>query len=182
MASGAPPSPRQSGSTTAPLSKATARALSSSSKAHPQSGASSSHRGSLFLIGQLPSTSAVTAATARMDGGHMSPSSSSNCSVQSPPMATRRRRSSGDRQEMTTPVNHGLSSASSPSPLLSTRARKKFMLVDPVAKAQSRSARKLNDSLVYLDGPQIYTCAQCRTHLTTHDEIISKSFHGRHGE
>jgi hypothetical protein len=55
-------------------------------------------------------------------------------------------------------------------------------LLDSVAKAQSRSARKLNDSLVYLDGPQIYTCAQCRTHLTSHDEIISKSFHGRHGK
>lgn len=50
-----------------------------------------------------------------------------------------------------------------------------------MAKAQSRSARKLNDSMVYLDGPQIYACAQCRTHLTSHDEIISKSFHGRHG-
>lgn len=51
-----------------------------------------------------------------------------------------------------------------------------------IAKAQSHSARRLNDSLVYLDGPQVYTCAQCRTHLTTHDEIISKSFHGRHGK
>lgn len=50
-----------------------------------------------------------------------------------------------------------------------------------LSKAQSRSARRLNDSLVYLDGPQIYTCGQCRTHLTSHDEIISKSFHGRHG-
>ena len=54
--------------------------------------------------------------------------------------------------------------------------------LDSVARAQSRSARKLNDSLVYLDGPQIYTCAQCRTHLTSHDDIISKSFHGRHGK
>ncbi len=53
---------------------------------------------------------------------------------------------------------------------------------DALAKAQSRIARKLNDSMVYIDGPQIYTCAQCRTHLTSHDEIISKSFHGRHGE
>eukprot|EP00934_Nitzschia_sp_Nitz4_P001431 Nitzschia sp. Nitz4//scaffold21_size171442//38787//39751//NITZ4_002151-RA/size171442-augustus-gene-0.87-mRNA-1//-1//CDS//3329542381//1431//frame0 len=50
-----------------------------------------------------------------------------------------------------------------------------------IAKAQSRRALKLNDSMVYLDGPQIYSCAQCRTHLTSHDEIISKSFHGRHG-
>ena len=29
-----------------------------------------------------------------------------------------------------------------------------------LSKAQSRSARRLNDSLVYLDGPQIYTCGQ----------------------
>jgi hypothetical protein len=50
------------------------------------------------------------------------------------------------------------------------------------AKAQSTSARRLNDSMVYLDGPQVYTCAQCRTHLTSHDEIISKSFHGKHGK
>lgn len=35
--------------------------------------------------------------------------------------------------------------------------------------------------MVYLDGPRIYTCGECRTHLTSHDEIISKSFHGRHG-
>jgi hypothetical protein len=54
--------------------------------------------------------------------------------------------------------------------------------MNATAKAQSRSARKLNDSMVYLDGPQIYTCAQCRTHLTSHDEIISKSFHGRRGK
>jgi hypothetical protein len=51
-----------------------------------------------------------------------------------------------------------------------------------LAKAQARSARKLNDSLVYLDGPQVYACAECRTHLSSHDEIISKSFHGRHGK
>lgn len=37
------------------------------------------------------------------------------------------------------------------------------------------------ESMIYLEGPQIYTCAQCRTHLTSHDDIISKSFHGRHG-
>jgi len=52
---------------------------------------------------------------------------------------------------------------------------------EALAKAKSRSARKVNDTMVYLDGPQIYACAQCRTHLTSHDEIISKSFHGRHG-
>ena len=43
-------------------------------------------------------------------------------------------------------------------------------------------AREENDAMVYLDGPRIYTCGQCRTHLTSHDEIISKSFHGRNGE
>lgn len=44
-----------------------------------------------------------------------------------------------------------------------------------------KKGRKENDEMVYLDGPRIYTCAECRTHLTSHDEIISKSFHGRHG-
>eukprot|EP00735_Rhodelphis_limneticus_P007263 TRINITY_DN19775_c0_g1::TRINITY_DN19775_c0_g1_i1::g.11293::m.11293 TRINITY_DN19775_c0_g1::TRINITY_DN19775_c0_g1_i1::g.11293 ORF type:complete len:114 (-),score=4.66,sp/Q9W2X7/YPL1_DROME/62.83/1e-46,Yippee-Mis18/PF03226.9/8.3e-21,HNH_5/PF14279.1/1.9e+02,HNH_5/PF14279.1/0.48 TRINITY_DN19775_c0_g1_i1:59-400(-) len=33
----------------------------------------------------------------------------------------------------------------------------------------------------YLDGPRIYSCSTCRTHLAQHDEIISKSFQGRHG-
>lgn len=49
-------------------------------------------------------------------------------------------------------------------------------------KELGKSARKENDSMVYLDGPRIYTCGECRTHLTSHDEIISKSFHGRHGK
>jgi hypothetical protein len=50
------------------------------------------------------------------------------------------------------------------------------------AKALSRRALMENDALVYLDGPMVYTCGQCRTHLTSHDDIISKSFHGRRGE
>ncbi len=45
-----------------------------------------------------------------------------------------------------------------------------------------KNARRENDAMVYLDGPRIYTCGECRTHLTSHDEIISKSFHGRHGK
>ena len=45
-----------------------------------------------------------------------------------------------------------------------------------------KTARKQNNAMVYLDGPRIYTCGECRTHLTSHDEIISKSFHGRHGK
>lgn len=55
------------------------------------------------------------------------------------------------------------------------------LLQDTLAKARSRDAQRVNDSMVYLDGPQVYTCAQCRTHFTSHDDIISKSFHGRHG-
>ncbi|KAL7518747.1 hypothetical protein ACHAWX_003556 [Stephanocyclus meneghinianus] len=47
--------------------------------------------------------------------------------------------------------------------------------------ALSKKAQIENDSMVYLDGPQVYTCGQCRTHLTSHDDIISKSFHGRKG-
>lgn len=50
-----------------------------------------------------------------------------------------------------------------------------------LAKVQSRCAQHTNDAMVYLEGPQVYSCGQCRTHLTSHDEIISKSFHGRHG-
>jgi len=33
----------------------------------------------------------------------------------------------------------------------------------------------------YLDGPRIYSCVSCRTHLACYDEIISKSFHGHGG-
>lgn len=65
------------------------------------------------------------------------------------------------------------------------RSRQKKSLTDAsvaLAKQKAKSAQKVNDSMVYLDGPQVYTCAQCRTHLTSHDDIISKSFHGRHGE
>jgi hypothetical protein len=52
---------------------------------------------------------------------------------------------------------------------------------DITNRALSKKAQVENDAMVYLDGPQIYTCGQCRTHLTSHDDIISKSFHGRHG-
>jgi len=55
------------------------------------------------------------------------------------------------------------------------------ILNDSLTKARARDAQRVNDSMVYLDGAQVYSCAQCRTHLTSHDDIISKSFHGRHG-
>ena len=94
-------------------------------------------------------------------------------------LVTRRRRSSGSNQR--TPLASG--NPTDPEQILSSSPLSpRGSLLDSVTRAQSRSARKLNDSLVYLDGPQIYTCANCRTHLTSHDEIISKSFHGRHGK
>jgi Yippee zinc-binding/DNA-binding /Mis18, centromere assembly len=34
----------------------------------------------------------------------------------------------------------------------------------------------------YLEGPQIFCCLDCKTQLSTHDQIISKSFHGRGGK
>lgn len=33
----------------------------------------------------------------------------------------------------------------------------------------------------YLDGPRIYSCSTCRSHVADHDDIISKAFQGRHG-
>ncbi|CAI5518750.1 unnamed protein product [Closterium sp. Naga37s-1] len=33
----------------------------------------------------------------------------------------------------------------------------------------------------YLQGARIYSCSNCRSHAADHDEIISKSFQGRHG-
>ncbi|KAG7357234.1 Yippee zinc-binding/DNA-binding /Mis18, centromere assembly family protein [Nitzschia inconspicua] len=92
----------------------------------------------------------------------------------------RRCRSSGEHHRPSSMHGKGnLQISTSPGRRSSQKSGRS--LRDSAAQAQSRSARKLNDSMVYLDGPQIYACAQCRTHLTNHDEIISKSFHGRHG-
>ena len=60
--------------------------------------------------------------------------------------------------------------------------RKQQLAQDMHNRALSRKALQENDALVYLDGPQVYTCGNCRSHLTSHDDIISKSFHGRHGK
>jgi hypothetical protein len=57
----------------------------------------------------------------------------------------------------------------------------KRVLSSAVARKQSRDARRINDEMVYLEGPVIYCCGECGTHLTTHGDIVSKSFHGRHG-
>eukprot|EP00270_Netrium_digitus_P020351 TRINITY_DN836_c0_g1_i1.p1 TRINITY_DN836_c0_g1~~TRINITY_DN836_c0_g1_i1.p1 ORF type:complete len:112 (-),score=23.77 TRINITY_DN836_c0_g1_i1:759-1094(-) len=33
----------------------------------------------------------------------------------------------------------------------------------------------------FLSGTKIYSCSNCRSHAADHDEIVSKSFQGRHG-
>lgn len=87
-----------------------------------------------------------------------------------PPTVSLRSQSSSDSGRASLPP----ASPQSPS-------GRRVLLLDTSAKAKSREAQRVNDSMVYLDGPQVYTCAQCRTHLTSHDDIVSKSFHGRHG-
>ncbi|XP_047340575.1 protein yippee-like At4g27745 [Impatiens glandulifera] len=32
-----------------------------------------------------------------------------------------------------------------------------------------------------LIGPRLYSCCNCRNHVSLHDDIISKSFQGKHG-
>ena len=34
----------------------------------------------------------------------------------------------------------------------------------------------------YLEVPQIYACSSCGTHVTSNDQVISKSFNGKHGK
>lgn len=150
-----PPRSTSTSSGTTTHSSFSGQGFAGSSYVSPSPGSSSaSSRGNAsLLIGQASSSLVYRHPTA--------PRSSS--------LVTRRRRSSGSSEHQ----HNFPTSPSSSSP--------RGSLIDSVAREQSRSARKLNDSMVYLDGPQIYTCAQCRTHLTSHDEIISKSFHGRHG-
>ncbi|KAG6753632.1 hypothetical protein NC651_028070 [Populus alba x Populus x berolinensis] len=32
-----------------------------------------------------------------------------------------------------------------------------------------------------LVGPRLYSCCNCRNHVSLHDDVISKAFQGRHG-
>ena len=82
---------------------------------------------------------------------------------------------SGNSFQVTMPTLPVASTAGKPS------KTPKRLLSSSAARAKSQSARRLNDSLVYLDGPGIYCCGECGTHLTSRDDIISKSFHGHHG-
>jgi len=35
---------------------------------------------------------------------------------------------------------------------------------------------------IYLNSHRIYGCGQCKTHLSNHDDIISRNFRGQHGK
>ncbi|KAH0607065.1 uncharacterized protein H6S33_003053 [Morchella sextelata] len=35
---------------------------------------------------------------------------------------------------------------------------------------------------VYLNSSRIYGCKDCKTHLSNHDDIISRNFRGQHGK
>ncbi|KAJ6748737.1 PROTEIN YIPPEE-LIKE [Salix purpurea] len=32
-----------------------------------------------------------------------------------------------------------------------------------------------------LVGPRLYSCCNCRNHVSLHDDVVSKAFQGRHG-
>jgi len=35
---------------------------------------------------------------------------------------------------------------------------------------------------IYLNSSKIYGCSNCKTHLSNHDDIISRNFRGQHGK
>lgn len=126
----------------------------------------------LQLIFRSPSGSSPLSSPRPME--HSSPLASSPGVLLLPPVSPRRRRSSSVTES-------SMDSHFSSPPQKSASGLPTRQAIRPEARARSRDAQKVNDSMVYLDGPQVYACAQCRTHLTSHDDIISKSFHGRHG-
>jgi Yippee zinc-binding/DNA-binding /Mis18, centromere assembly len=133
-------------------------------------------RGYLLLAPSVPSIPETLKVKATPIKGQLSPKPS-------PPSKRRVRANSLNIQ------NHvnGMEGSRSPGsgratlPASSPRPSRRTLLHDSLSRAKARDAQRINDAMVYLDGPQVYTCAQCRTHLTSHDDIISKSFHGRHG-
>lgn len=120
-----------------------------------------------------PNEVASTPVTDTTPSSSDTPSSSSSTSMGSPPAATLE----------PVPANHlsplQLYSLVTPS----TDIGRQLLLNDMQAKAMTRTAQQQNDSMVYLEGRGhiVYSCAHCRTHLTSHEDILSKSFHGRHG-
>ena len=93
------------------------------------------------------------------------------------PSSRSRSRSRDDESNISTPPTSPVMNRGHSCRKVSAKAR----VLEMNSKSRTKSAQKENDSMIYLDGPQIYTCNQCRTHFTSHDDIISKSFHGRHG-
>ena len=136
---------------------------------------------SSFLSGQLSSSSLNQ--RAQTSSGQTSPSSMHiNSNNNNPPLSPRAAVAAMNRRRRShSGGSHDLSSSSRSSSLRLSARKPQNDASTALAKARSRDAQKANDAMVYLDGPQVYTCGQCRTHLTSHDEIISKSFHGRHG-
>ena len=93
-----------------------------------------------------------------------------------------RSRSRDDSIALSPPISPIMKRSRSKKIQLRPKVSKKSLSRKATESGLSMKAREENDAMVYLDGPRIYTCGQCRTHLTSHDEIISKSFHGRNGE
>ena len=93
------------------------------------------------------------------------------------PLSRSRSRSRDDESNISTPPTSPVMYRGHSFRKVSAKAK----ILEMNSKSRTKSAQKENDSMIYLDGPQIYTCNQCRTHFTSHDDIISKSFHGRHG-
>ena len=93
----------------------------------------------------------------------------------------------------TGPSSHGSLNASNPLPIPSSNVSlsaspssalgRRILLNDAAARLATRTAQRQNDALIYLEGTGhiLYSCTHCRTHLTSHEDILSKSFHGRHG-
>lgn len=81
---------------------------------------------------------------------------------------------------MSSPLNSSTISSNKLSKVLALSPRQRGMIKKKKSSGHSQLQEVLETD--YLDGPQVYSCTQCRTHLTSHDDIISKSFHGRHGK
>mmetsp|Transcript_4497 Transcript_4497/g.7791 ORF Transcript_4497/g.7791 Transcript_4497/m.7791 type:complete len:305 (-) Transcript_4497:208-1122(-) len=135
----------------------------------------------VVLSTSLPESNAMSN---MIEGCSLYSSSQSGCRSPPPGLGQRGRysqyrdRSTSPSMDSNSAGENYVLSLESPQP----RARKEFSEASiALAKTRSRNAQKINDSMVYLNGPEVYTCNQCRTHLTSHDDIISKSFHGRHG-
>lgn len=51
----------------------------------------------------------------------------------------------------------------------------------PTHRTLATEEMEASNSLVRLQHSRVYSCTCCQTHVATHDQLISKSFQGRHG-